>query len=173
MKQRLSSSPPRLPPPPQNVAGLNNGFNSMNISGPLRPPPIPPLPPHQWQQTQSSYLTQPRSSPPNTMVGQYSTPSSYAMLPQRTPSLPYASHTSPTPSAPPGDPYASLGNMFGPKTNNINLPHPPPPPPSIGYSYNAHQQPSNQSAQPRQQYEGFPPPPPRPHYQSDTHGYNR
>lgn len=165
-KMRLSEPPKRPPPPPSSAAGLDRSFGSMGLGGGLHSPAnwgqstqsLPPPPPRPYASSpgQSSYPPPPGQSPypppPPTQTSPYSPPPP--------PSQPSHGQTQPsyTPSAPPRDPYASLGNM------NFGSPTPPPPPPQ-------QQQPQRQSTYPPppgQGQGGYPGPPPAPSYQSYT-----
>ncbi|KAH8102053.1 BRO1-like domain-containing protein [Cristinia sonorae] len=145
----LADKPPARPPPPPSQ-GLDSAFASMNLRGgpPMSPPPPPNHSP--WANTQ------------------YATPPPPPQQPQRPPSFPppppSQPHSAYQPSAPPSDPYASLGMLGSTPSSTPSAPPPrPPPPPSqpqqpYGYAQ-SHPQSQGSYVQ-HQRQQSFPPPPP-------------
>ncbi|KAI0366555.1 BRO1-domain-containing protein [Pilatotrama ljubarskyi] len=192
--------PPVPPPPPKPSTGLESSFASMNLrgaNGAMSPPPPQAPPQRQWTSPppSSHYASPPPSQPQHSS----SFPLPPPPPPDSQPSVPYlpspptqpSSQPSYQSSAPPSDPYASLG-LFG----STNTPSPPArPPPSQQYSSYAPPPPQQQQAgygqAPQQssyalpppsqsQYGGyqsrppasspFPPPPPPINYGSQQYG---
>ncbi|KAI1792735.1 BRO1-domain-containing protein [Ganoderma leucocontextum] len=161
--------PPVPPPPPKPSTGLESSLASMSLhsaNGSVYSPP----PQRQWispPQPSQPYASPPpsQSAPPSAQPYPPPPPSSIQPSAPYLPSPPTQPPSQPSykSSAPPHDPYASLG-MFGNTTSTLSPPpsRPPPPPQQPYTSYG--QQPQPPYGQPQRQQSYPPPPPSQPRY---------